>query len=64
MNVCVHFQAGPPRARARPAVRGPPATAATLSGRSVSQSVSQPRGGFVKIISVGIPTYAGMKTGF
>ena len=24
----------------------------------------EPRGGFLKIISVGIPTYAGMKTGF
>ena len=30
----------------------------------ISEPSAQLRGGFLKIISVGIPTYAGMKTGF
>ena len=32
-------------------------------GQNAAHSLSQPWGGFVKIISVGTPTYAGMKTG-
>ena len=36
----------------------------THQGSYARQNSSEPRGGFLKIICVGIPTYAGMKTGF